>query len=206
MKPHVPLIAMLAVTAVIAGPAGPTAGADAAVSVEDDRFVPHDSAVLVGGQVTWTRAPGSTGPHNVRQDDRLFRSGPVTEGPIAYAARFSAGSFHYYCEAHGSQVGGMDGVVRVPPTVDPAPSGRRFTVIWATNETSTGSRFDVEFRRGGGRWLDWKENARAERAVFGKRGQPERAHQDARYRFRVRSQSGDAVSRWSPVATLRVSG
>ena len=190
---------LVAVTA----PAAPRAlAADTAVAVEDDRFAPREVAVAVGDEVTWSRAPGSVGPHNVREDERLFSSGPVTEGPISFAAAFSAGSFHYFCEAHVSRAGGMDGVVRVPPAIDEGPSGRRFSVTWATGETSTGSRFDVQYRRGGGPWLDWKEDTRALRGSFGKRGDPERVRKGARYRFRARSGRAQADSRWSPVVSF----
>ncbi|MDQ4005497.1 MAG: hypothetical protein M3135_04230 [Actinomycetota bacterium] len=185
--------------------AGPAAGAaDTGVMIEDNRFVPRGVVEMVGERVSWTRAPGSVEPHNVREDERLFRSGPVTEGPIAFVAVLSAGSFHYFCEAHGSQVGGMDGVVRVSPLVDGGPTGRRFTVTWATNDASTGSRFDVQFRRGGGRWEEWKEDTRSLRGIFGKHGDPERARDGARYRFRARSGRGEAESRWSPVASFVV--
>jgi plastocyanin len=199
---RIPVAAMMVMA--LAGPTGvlPVRASDTTVAVEDNRFAPREVAVVVGDEVTWTRAPGSVEPHNVREDERLFSSGPVTEGPIAFAAAFSAGSFHYFCEAHGSRAGGMDGVVRVAPSVEAGPAGRRFTVRWATNETSTGSRFDVQYRRGGGRWREWKDDARALRGVFGKRGRPERVRNGARYRFRARSGRGEAESRWSPVASF----
>ncbi|MGH2684379.1 MAG: hypothetical protein ACRDJP_02815 [Actinomycetota bacterium] len=177
---------------------------DADVSIEDDRFEPGEVVVGVGERVSWSRGTASTGPHNVRQDERLFGSGPTTEGSIDYEIRLSAGTFHYFCEAHGSRAGGMDGLIRVPPTVDPGSPGRRFTVVWATDLTTTGSRFDVQYRRGSHRWLEWKEDTRSTRGVFGRRGKPERARDGARYRFRVRSSVGNAASGWSPPATFSV--
>jgi plastocyanin len=187
----------------LVSPTAPASAADATVSIEDDRFEPREVAVGVGERVGWSRGTASTGPHNVRQDERLFSSGPTTEGPIDYEVRLSAGTFHYFCEAHGSRVGGMDGVIRVAPSVEAAPADRRFTVVWATPGTATGSRFDVQYRRGG-RWTEWKENSRAGQAVFGKQGQPERVRASGRYRFRVRSMRGRHASAWSPRATFVV--
>jgi plastocyanin len=190
------------ITIVVALPGPPASAVDEGVSVEDNRFAPRDVAIVVGDDVAWTRTEQALVLTHVVRLDRPRRSGPVTEGPIEFAATFSAGSFHYFCEAHGSQVGGMVGVVRVPPVIGEDPPGRRFMVTWATDETSTGSRFDVQFRRGSGRWEEWKEDTRAFRGVYGRRGQPERVRDGARYRFRARSSRGGAESRWSPVASF----
>jgi hypothetical protein len=171
--------------------------------VHDDYFDPDKTSVHVGDVVRWQDS-GAIDTHNVRQDWTLFRSGePVPD--LDYSVRFSAGTFHYFCETHGGRRAGMDGKVFVPVTTQAAPSGPTFSVIWATGESRTGSRFDVQFRVGAADWRDWRKNTMKVKAVFGAGGSPEAAIPGTRYRFRARSQKGSdgrAVSDWSPVTSF----
>jgi hypothetical protein len=142
-------------------------------------------------------------PHNVREDSRLFVSGPPVTDRTTYTADFSAGTFHYYCEIHGSPTGGMDGVIRVDLLHVDAPTGRPFTVRWAGPVTETGSAFDVRFRVDGGRWRMWKADTQAFKGVFGRRDKPVRVRPDHEYDFQSRSQksvsAGGRRSGWSPI-------
>lgn len=168
------------------------------VSVEDNVFDPHDVSGKVGDSVHWSR-PGLLGnPHNIREDGEIFRSGEPFPGPIEFTATFSAGKFHYYCEVHGSEVGGMDGLVKVKPKTVAKPSGLRFTVRWASDATDTGSVFDVHYKVGSGDWKSWKKDVTGFKAVFGKGGKPVTVKDGKKYSFRARSQEGDAHSMWSP--------
>ena len=177
------------------------------IDVSDDFFSPQRPPARnfqAGPSFRWSRAGGSSGDHNIRQDDRLFRSGDPTTGPINFAINASAGSFHYYCEVH--RFSGMTGLVRVRPVHDPDPSGRPFTVIWAGSGTNTGGAFDVRFKRGSGDWKTWKNDTERFRGVFGKDHRPVRVRANTVYKFQVRSErSGNHSKRsgWSP--TLRVS-
>jgi plastocyanin len=179
----------------------PFAPAQAAVevSVSDDAFSPAQASSAVGGEVHWSRATGSTADHNIRQDDKLFYSGLPMDGTIDFTATFSAGSYHYYCEAHGSEFGGMDGIVKSPVTILNAPAGRSFTVRWATATTDTGSLYDVHYRVGSGDWKNWKKDKPATQGAFGQNGNPVNVQYGKVYRFRARSQEGTAVSGWSPI-------
>src|SRR3989442_9526651 len=132
------------------------------IQVKDNAFSPQAPALRTfqhGASFQWQRAGGSFGTHNVRQDDRLFRSGNVTAGPINYTISASAGSYHYYCELHGSRAGGMAGAVKVRPTFNAAPVGNPFTVIWADSAPNTGKAFDVRYRIGtAGTWHIWRND------------------------------------------------
>lgn len=179
---------------------GPVAAADAGVSVTDNRFTPENVRVAVGDAVTWTSG-GTRAGHNVREDHRIFYSGVQTDR-LDFSVVFSAGTFHYFCENHGSRTKGMGGSVRVPATVAAAPADTPFTVRWATTTTETGPRYKVHYRVAGGRWLEWKASTRELSAVFGKNAEPIPAVPGTEYGFRVRSIRGENMSFWSPAASF----
>jgi plastocyanin len=169
---------------------------------DDNTFAPDEVGNQVGDTVRWFNDGMTTFPHNVREDGQLFRSGDPTSGLIDFPVVFSAGTFHYYCEVHGSEVGGMDGLVRIPVRFNAAPDGLPFTVVWATDTTETGSIYDVQFRVGSGDWRRWKRDTTAFSGRFGRNRSPVRVRDGVRYRFRARSQEGTADSRWSPVRSF----
>lgn len=182
-------------------------GGPTQISINDDFFDPDRATrdFETGPSFHWSRSIGSTNQHNVRQDDKLFLSGNPTTGPIELSVNGSAGSFHYYCEVHGSPSGGMDGVVRVRPGLDQAPDGRPFTVIWADVNTNTGGAFDVRFRVGSGDWRTWKNDTEKFQAVFGRNGKPIRVRPDKVYKFQARSEKASNHSKhsdWSPKLTV----
>jgi hypothetical protein len=156
----------------------------------------------VGDTVRWF-SDGSDNPHNVREDGALFDSGLATMLPFTFDVVFSAGTFHYYCEVHGSEVGGMDGLVRIPVVIVRAPDGLPFTVRWATAASETGSVYDVQFKVGSGDWRNWKRDTGAFRGVFGRNRNPIRVRDGVLYSFRARSQEGAEVSRFSPARSFR---
>ena len=87
------------------------APATAAVSVEDNQFVPDDVIVGTGGDVTWNWT-GSIS-HNV-----TWVSGGLANSATQSAGTHSvsfpnSGSFDYYCTIHGSPTSGMRGTVDV---------------------------------------------------------------------------------------------
>lgn len=178
------------------------------IQVDDDFFAPANPAtrdLSSGVSFQWQRAPGATGPHNVRQNFKLFNSGPPTSGPINFSVRASAGTYHYYCTLHGSSSGGgMDGVVKVRPLFATAPAGAPFTVTWALSDTRTGNQFDVRFRVGtSGAWTLWRNDAAARSGVFGQGGQPVQVAPGSTYQFQARSQRMPTQpSGWSPTLTV----
>jgi plastocyanin len=174
------------------------------IDVDDDFFAPRNPPARdfqAGLSFRWSSVPGATNDHNVRQDDRLFRSGNPTD-PLTYAIRASAGSYHYYCELHAPD---MAGRVKVKPIHRRKPNGRPFTVIWASPRTNTGGSFDVRFKRGRGDWRTWRNDTERFRGVFGRNRNPVRVRANKVYKFQVRSERSSNPSRrsdWSP--TLRV--
>jgi plastocyanin len=188
-------------------PAESARGGAAEIAILDNDFSPPSVRVAVGNSVHWSRAPDSTGPHNVREDGWLFEEPSTpTDGPIDVSVVFSAGTFHYFCETHGSPLGadetGMDGFVRVPVSISRRPAGLPFTVRWATDAAETGNAYDVQFRVGSGDWRTWKRDVTNNKGEFGRDAKPVRVRDGVRYTFRARSQDGPNVSGWSPVASL----
>jgi plastocyanin len=195
-------VTLLVVVLSVLGMTSAGALTDVEVGTFSATFTPDSVSEKVGGVVHWARA-GTGDLHNVREDNLIFRSGDPTDGRIDYSRSFSAGSFHYYCEVHGSASGGMDGVVKVKPKVSAAPEGNPFTVAWANDGTNTGSAFDVQFKVGSGDWRSWKTNTSSASGVFGNNGNPVRVDAGTKYSFRARSQKTDGdESGWSPAKSF----
>ena len=183
--------------------AGPTE-----IQVKDNSFSPQAPPLRgfqPGASFHWQRAASSTGLHNIHQDAGLFRSGNVTGGAINFSVSASAGSYHYYCDIHGSPAGGMTGVVKVRPAFSAAPTGNPFTVTWGDSGTTTGQAFDVNYRVGtSGTWKVWKNDTVQRKAVFGQAGSPVAVNPGTKYQFQVRSEKGSDHSKrsgFSPTLT-----
>ncbi len=169
--------------------------APVSVLVRDNAFEPATALATVGQKVVWATGSSTRRSHNVRQDDMLFYSGfPTTD--FTFRRVFSAGTFDYYCEIHGSRSRGMDGSVKVPAKLSAAPAGPDFLVVWATSESNTGTRFTVQYKIGTSAWKTWKDAASARKATFGQ------AEPGTRYSFRAKSLKNGEASKWSPVASI----
>jgi plastocyanin len=183
--------------------AGPTE-----IQIKDNFFTPASPAARAfqtGASFHWSRAAGSGGAHNVFQDAGLFKSGGLTSGPINFTISASAGSYHYYCQLHGSPAGGMAGVVKVRPIFNAAPTGNPFTVIWADLGTNTGKAFDVRYKVGAGAWKIWKNDTLQFKAVFGQNMLPVAVMPGTTYQFQVRSEQKSnhaKASGWSPALSV----
>ena len=195
------VLASLSLLALTAAPAD--AGV---VSVLDDDFAPLDHVLTAPGQlVTWEWDAGVKNLHSIRQREGLFSSGAATNIPgSTFQRRFSAGSFDYYCGIHP---GIMFGRVRVPVTFATAPTGRPFTVRWASLTTNVGQVFDVQYRIGSGAWLTWRADTAKVSRVFGMDGKPVVVKAGRSYSFRARTQRtvGEPLDRsgWSPTRTFQ---
>lgn len=199
-------LAASAVFLAAALPVSPAAAATTEVEVRDvpspGSFSPGDVSMSVADSVHWARLLPVGNNHNVSENGRLFRSGAPTTGAIDFTAKFSAGTFNYRCEIHGSS--GMVGIVRVRGSVVEAPAGLPFGVRWATASTTTGNRWDVQYRVGTAKtWRSWKVDSVSKAATFGKLGRPVELKSGRRYQFRMRSQKGSAQSKWSPLVSFR---
>jgi plastocyanin len=200
----------LTIAAVAAGmmlPAlAPAAPAVREISVKDNFFdpaFPAASHFATGSDFHWARAAGSSGFHNVRQDQLLFRSGDPTTGPIDYTISASAGTYHYFCEIHGSSTTGMQGRIKIGPAKsNVTPSS--FVVTWASAATDTGDRFDARYRIDRGSWANWKTNTASFKATFGASGDPVTLMPGHTYQVEVRSKKAGTTSKsnWSPPVTV----
>ncbi len=170
------------------------------VRVLDSRYDPASTSIRVGDTIHWM-SNDTAEDHNVREDNRIFRSGGLSFN-IDYDRVFSAGTFRYFCESH--VFAGMKGVVKVPVSALAGPSGAPFTVTWATSASNTGSKWDVQYRVGSSEWKTWKSGTTARSAVFGADSAPVRAVNGKTYSFRARSKTSAARSDWSPIKKFTV--
>jgi plastocyanin len=199
----------LAAAVVAAGllASSPVAAATKDVEATEDKvFSPRALTSSVAGSVHWFGTPGGSEEHSVHQGLGLFDSGEPQTG-LDFTRTFSAGTFAYYCEKHGTPTSGMRGTVTVSPKVLSAPAGLDFTVRWATSTTDTGDRFDVMYRVGSGAWATWRNNTRARSLVFGQDGGPVPVALGESYSFKVRSGQGTGArqSGFSPVKSFLAS-
>ena len=195
------IAAMLAIPALAFGRATTT------ITVEQGGFNaygPETVAKTVGtGAVQWRWGTDGTtfAVHNVRQDDKLFYSGPLTNSdPNGFTVIPSAGEFHYFCEIHGTRTGGMAGTVKVrPATLNQTASS--FGVRWSTGSNDTGNAFDVRYRVDGGEWKLWRNDVKAAQATFGANAKPVRVRAGHTYDVQARSEKASNPkkrSKWSP--------
>lgn len=191
--------------------AGGAQGGAVGIDVTDNQFTPDPSNVSLNqAEYTWTWG-ATAAPHNVRQDTKLFRSGPTTDvpgttfGPI----ELPAGRYHYYCELHGSESGGMDGEIRVSPDADAVDP--EFEVIRWANDTAIrfGDRWHVQFRKGElktGPWRTWKKSTGALSGKFGKNDSPVNYNPEKTYQVRVKTMDSDRPTRRSKFSPTLVFG
>ena len=193
---------LIALAALLAVPALAHAqGTITGIATGEDFFAPADVSSDAGVEsFHWRWGPPDTATgHNVREQSKLFYSGGV-EPADELTITPSAGTFRYYCEAHGfiSATGkpvGMAGQIAVKPTA--TPQGKQTLITWATETTDTGNRYDVKQKVGSKKAKVVKENTKAIEGAFKlKRG--------TGYTFQVRSRKGKSASDWSP--KLKVKG
>jgi plastocyanin len=200
----------LIISATVVGLALPAAAGAAPreIDIGDNFFSPRKPPArnfANGPSFRWSNGGGTGNRHNVRQDDRLFRSGDLTRHPINFAINASAGSYHYYCELHGSRQGGMAGRVKVRPIAETDHAIGEVEVVWADANTDTGSRFDVRYRVDQRRWKTWKNDTPSFHAAFGHNDNPVNYRPNRHtYKIKVRSERRRVKkhSDWSPRLTL----
>ncbi len=189
------IVLAVAVAALIVPSLSGAQGTTVEIATGDDFFEPEDLKSDVGTQsFHWQWGPPSTqNEHNVRQDDELFTSGNlVTAGE--FTVNPSAGTFHYYCDAHGFESGGMDGELAIKPTA--TPQGKKTLITWATETTDTGSQFDVQQKTGSKKPVIVESKTKAVEGAF-------KLKSGTKYQFEVRTRKGKKTSDWSPVLKLK---
>ena len=171
-------------------------------------YGPANVTKTVGaGAIHWQWGTGGTTvlPHNVRQDDKLFISGRLTSSkPAGFTVVPSAGSFHYFCDLHGSRSGGMAGTIKVRPAIL-NKTANSFGVRWSPGTNDTGDAFDVRYRVDGGQWKTWKNDVTLAQATFGAANKPVHVGPGHTYDIQARSEKRSAptkASDWSPLARV----
>jgi plastocyanin len=201
------VIVLVAVTAgALAAPAvaGPP---PTEVSVVDDEFLPKNVEQILGSSTHWTwddGGDGFMGDHNVREDSKMFYSGPFTDDPgHTFTTSVASGKYRYHCEVHS----GMDGTVKARPLVGPADVDS-FVVTWGAANVQKPSRYDVKYRVGDGRWKDWVKNKTAIDREFGANDNPVDVRSGVVYGFKARTElksNPQKSSRFSPVTPFALS-
>lgn len=191
-------------------PAVAEAGTFQEITVEaggQDVFSPDQSSgeVNVDNLFRWSWGAGTINQHNVRQDSKLFYSGAISDDHAPFDVIASAGTYHYYCDLHGTRSGGMDGEVAVSPRLSPLARKRGFdpvvSVEWASQSTATGDQFDVQYKVGSGDWKYWRKKTSKLEGLFGNNGKPVTVKKGKTYRIRARSEKSSNPTKrsgWSP--------
>jgi plastocyanin len=153
----------------------------------------------------WDTNGHTFAPHNVRQDKKLFYSGAATSNNTSgFSIVPSAGSFHYYCEVHGTPTSGMQGTIKIKPQISNVTASS-FAVRWAPTSSNTGGKFDVRYRVDGGTWKVWKNDTTGRQATFGGSNKPVHVTAGHTYDVQVRSEKSTDTSKtsdWSPAARV----
>lgn len=172
------------------------------------RLIPMETVTQGAIEIRWSGETTSQS-HNVRQDDRLFKSGPP-EAPFGqFDEDISAGRYHYYCQVHGSKAGGMDGVIKVRPIPEQG-DGDSAVIFWADEEAEPKHRFTVQFRReGASKWKTWRKRTARISGNFGQADNPINAVPGTTYQVRARTfvkKKPHRRSGWSPAEPFTVDG
>jgi hypothetical protein len=191
--------------------AAPSPGGFGAIGVGDDFFDPSSPPPtgLSAAIFSWEWNDDIADEHNVRQDNKLFRSGPLTDSPAASFGpiELPAGTYHYYCEAHGDKRGGMDGLIKISPSAKDSELGDSTTVTWALDtDIRIGDRWQVQYRKGeSGKWKTWKKSTGKLSGEFGKNDKPVNYNPEKTYQVRVKTKLAakpDRQSKFSPPASF----
>jgi plastocyanin len=210
MRRRIPVaIAAVAVAVGLAAPA--SAGISIEIEVSDNKYAPKEPDIGVGQGVHWFVDGPTEDGHNVLANGKLFDSGPLEE-EVDYAITPSAGTFAYYCKAHGTKSGhGMAGTLNVPPLeASTKRGGDIYGVQWAVEESNTGDRYDVRYKGPGtnGKYKTWLKNQSEVEAIFGQDNDPVNVKPGKTYNVQVRSEDSSNPSKeksgWSPALKLGV--
>lgn len=182
------IVATLLVAAgLTAAPAPTHAGGPPApiVTVANMQFSPASMKVMIGTTVRWEFEDAMA--HTATSDQGFWDSGSQGSGD-AYTFQFrSAGTFPYHCSFHPS----MRGTVKVPVNVTGSPRAG-WTLRWTTSAPA-GVIYDVQVRKGTGKWKALRSDTRTQSASFARKGT---------WSVRARTIGGEP-SGWSPAVRFR---
>jgi plastocyanin len=168
------------------------------ITIADFSFTPNSVTVPQGSVVRWTNNGPSV--HTVTANKmNLFDSGDVSVGSNFAWVFTQAGTYAYHCSIHPS----MTGAVKVAPTADPANGNVTtvFTIGWAANFAPDGFVYDVQIKRPGGVWTNWKMAQTNLSDTF----MADQGTGTYAFRARYHDQTSGATSGWSPQVKIVVS-
>jgi hypothetical protein len=167
--------------------------------VSDTGFSLDSAAVPLGSTTTWTFPTTNLSKHRVRDAQKLglFDSGLRSAG-TSYTFTFSAAGTY----TAGDTVSADRMQLPVSPTAIPPSGGltTQFTITWATAPV-TGFLFDVQIKRPGSSWADWKTGVTALTSKF----TPDAGTGLYSFRARIRNATSGKASQYSPAANITVS-
>jgi plastocyanin len=193
VRPARGAVVAAAVAALVLVPGGiaEARAAGATVTVANMAFGPASVTVGLGESVTWSFQDAIS--HTTTSNQGFWDSGTRSSG-ATYAHRFrSAGTYAYHCSIHAM----MRGRVAVPVKAT-GSAGAGWALRWSTTRAKGATTFDVQTRRGTGRWRPLVSSG----TVAGQRFDPARA---GRYSIRARTVKGAQHSGWSPPVTVTIS-
>ena len=186
-----PAVTIAAAAALLVPSGAAEARAGASVTVANMAFTSASVRVGLGESVTWTFQDAT--PHTSTSDQGFWNSGTRSGGATYSRAFTSAGTFAYHCTIHSM----MRGKVAVPVTVSGSPNAG-WKLRWSTKKGKGGVTFDVQTRRGSGKWKPLVTGATAASKKFN----PAKA---GNYSVRARTVKGGSRSGWSPTTTVPIS-
>ena len=109
--------------------------------------------------------------------------------------KFVAGTWHYFCEIHPTQ---MRGVIDVPVTL--RRNGPKVSALWGAQSLPAGQVFDVQEKVGRDAWKTVRNGTRSVQGSFAPH-----SGQLLQFRARVREKAdSSAASGYSPPARIRL--
>ena len=140
--------------------------------------------------------PGTVPPFVMR-----FDAGSVPVGSTFTFAFTAGGKYQYHCTFHQSL--GMTGTVSVKIKATPpsGPMGTVFTITVASINAPTGFVYDIQMKKPGGSFQNWKPGTITKSVTWDSTGQPTGTYQ---FRSRLHNTSTNAASQYSAAKSIMV--
>ena len=168
------------------------------VAVSDAGFSPSTVQVAFGTSVRWNF--NGPGPNSVVDNSgmNLYNSGVRQPGASFVFTFVGAGTYAYRSSVNGQ----LRGTVQVPMTVSPASgsTSTQFQVAWASGPPPPGFVYDVQVRRPGQQFLDWRASTTLSQDVF----TPNAGIGQYRFRARLRNTANGRSSGFSEVVVISI--
>jgi plastocyanin len=147
----------LALVVVMAGSALATS---TDVSIQSFAFNPKSAHARMGDTVRWTNNDGPT--HTTTSDGSpccpfgpdLWDSGPLVTGDTFSFVFTTAGKYLYHCAFHQFMKGSIVIGMRAVPST--GTQSTQFTITWARGSIPAGYNMDIQIKRPGVPFADWK--------------------------------------------------